>query len=396
MVRPRAGDHTGQPLDGLRVLDMGQVYLGPYCGLMFAFMGADVVKIEPPSGDPLRALSGGTQNPAFMMVNSGKRGIVLDLEAEEDRCAFMRLVEEADVLVENFRPGTMERLGLGYERLAQANPRLVYGSGKGYAADSALREASAMDFPIQALTGLMSVTGFADGPPVKCGAAITDFLTGVHLFAGILAALHARTASGGGQKVEVAMQDVTHHALASNVASYLLRPDGFVERAGNSQGVLEVAPYDVYPAADGEFAIMCLGDRHWQQLCAAMGRPSLARDARYGTSAARAARRGEVDAIVAAWTRGRDRDVIFRALTAAHVPGAPVRRIAEVARDDDMVRRAMIVEVPHPVLGTVPVPGSPFAFSRHARAPLRPAPQRGEHGEAVRAQGWRARTPAVR
>ena len=365
------------PLAGLRVIDLGQVYLGPYCGLMFALMGAEVIKVEPPGGDSIRGIAGGRENPAAMMLNSSKQSVTLDLGSEGGRSALLALADSADVLIENFRPGTMEKLRLGWETLCARNPRLVMGSGKGYAADSVYRDAPAMDFPIQALTGLMSVTGFPDGPPVKCGAAITDFLGGIHLFGGIMAALHARGATGRGDFVQIAMQDVTHHALASNVASYLLAPDGFADRAGNSQAVLKVAPYDLFPAQDGQVAIMCLNDRHWQQLTRAMGRPNLAEDPELAAGPARCARRAQVDGWVTAWTSSQTRAEIFAALSSAHVPGAPVRTLAEVVSDDDMRARGMIHDLPHPDLGTVPVPGLPMQFARHNRVPPIPAPAAG-------------------
>jgi formyl-CoA transferase len=308
------------------------------------------------------------------MLTASKQSVTLDLGSEGGRSALLALADSADVLIENFRPGTMEKLGLGWETLCARNPRLVMGSGKGYAADSVYRDAPAMDFPIQALTGLMSVTGFPDGPPVKCGAAITDFLGGIHLFGGIMAALHARGATGRGDFVQIAMQDVTHHALASNIASYLLAPDGFADRAGNSQAVLKVAPYDLFPARDGQVAIMCLNDRHWQQLTRAMGRPDLAEDPELAAGPARCARRAQVDGWVTAWTSSQTRAEIFAALSSAHVPGAPVRTLAEVVSDDDMRARGMIHDLPHPDLGTVPVPGLPMRFAAHPQVAPIPAP----------------------
>jgi len=368
---------VGGPLAGLKVIDLGQVYLGPYCGLMFALMGAEVIKVEPPGGDSIRGIAGGRENPAAMMLNSSKQSVTLDLTTEDGRAALLALADTADVLIENSRPGTMDKLGLGWDTLSARNPRLVMGSGKGYAADSVYRDAPAMDFPIQALTGLMSVTGFPDGPPVKCGAAITDFLGGIHLFGGIMAALHARGATGRGDFVQIAMQDVTHHALASNIASYLLAPDGFADRAGNSQAVLKVAPYDLFSAKDGQVAIMCLNDRHWQQLARTMGRPDLAEDPDLAEGPARCARRAEVDGWVTAWTSRHTRAEIFAALSGAHVPSAPVRNLAEVVSDDDMRARGMIHDLPHPELGTVPVPGLPMRFAGHAQVAPNPAPAAG-------------------
>jgi len=386
MTTPDKAVVGSQPLNGLKVIDMGQVYLGPYAGLLFGFSGAEVIKIEPPSGDSIRFATSAGENPGAMLLNTNKKSIVLDLNDEVDRDAFRELISDADVLVENFRPGTMEKLGLGYDTLKEINPRLVYGSGKGYAADSIYADAPAMDFPIQALTGLIAVTGFADGPPVKSGAAITDFLTGVHLYAGILAALLEREKTGTGQKVDVAMQDVAHHSLASNISGYLISPDNFAERTGN-QHALEIAPYDVFPTKDGTVAIMCLVDKHWVALSKAMGMPELGTDPRFEKNIDRAAKEDELDELVKSWTTKHTREEIFQALNDFNVPGAPVRHIAEVARDKDMIARGMLFEHTHPQIGPVPVPGSPFHFSRHAQTPPRPAPSTGQDTDEVLGRG---------
>ena len=192
-----------------------------------------------------------------------------------------------------------------------------------------------------------------------------------------MAALHARDKTGCGDFVQIAMQGVAHHALASNISSLLLAPDGFADRAGNSQAVLKVAPYDLFSARDGQVAIMCLNDRHWDQLSRAMGRPDLAEDPELAEGAARCARRAEVDGWVQEWTSKHTRAEIFAALSDARVPGAPVRTLAEVVSDDDMRTRGMIHDFPHPDLGTVPVPGLPMKFARHERVAPKPAPTAG-------------------
>ncbi|MBX6378632.1 MAG: CoA transferase, partial [Clostridia bacterium] len=330
-------------LEGIRVLDLGQVYSGPYCGLLLAFMGAEVVKVEPPGGEVLRLGRAARENLALMMLNSSKKGIALDLKSPEGRELFLGLVRQADVLVENFAAGVMDRLGLGYEALRAANPRLVYASIKGYGSEGPYRDYPAMDFPIQAFAGIMAVTGYPDRPPVRAGVPVTDFLAGAHLLAGVLGALHHRQQTGEGQYVEVSLYDTAFPTLASALAGWFERGDDYRARSGNAYTGLDVAPYNAYEAVDGYVVILCLSDRHWQGLCQAMGRPELASDPRFASNVERARRREEVDALVGAWTAGLRRDAIFDKLREVHVPGAPVREPREVVRDPHLRARGIVL-----------------------------------------------------
>ena len=310
------------PLDGVVVIDLGQVYNGPYCTMLLSRLGADVIKVEPPGGEPVRVRAGERgESHAFSLLNGGKRGIVLDLKQPAGRSALLALAAGADVLVENFAPGVMSRLGLDYDVLHEVNPRLVVASGKGYATAGPYREFRAMDLTVQAMTGVLSATGFPDAPPVKSGAAVADFAAGAHLAVGILAALHQRERTGGGQFVEVAMQDATLPMLTSGLAGLLDSGGTRPERTGNRHGGMAYCPYNVYPAADGWIAVLCLNERHWQRLCDVMDRPDLARSPAYADNAQRVSRMADLDLVVAQWTERTGARRTVRATTARRDPG---------------------------------------------------------------------------
>lgn len=366
----------------LRVLDLGQVYQGPYCGFLFAAAGADVIKVEPPRGEPLRRreqVQGGSV--PFAILNAGKRDVTLDLKHPDGRAVLLRLVEDADVLIENFAPGVMDRLGVGWEVLRRRNPRLCYGSGSGYGLSGPDRDRLAMDLTVQAYGGAMSVTGFPDGPPVKAGPQIADFLGGVHLYAGLMTALYEREHTGIGAHVEVAMQEVTLMSMASNWGT--LVGTGSVGRTGNRHSGLAVAPYNVYPTTDGAIALMCTAEEHWGNLARAMGRDELATDPRYVDNAGRASHLDEVDTIVAAWTASLTKDEVFATCQRFRVPAAPVRTLAEVAGDEHLRARQAIRDVEHPDLGVVPLPQSPLRFDGQAPRPLSVSPGFGQHNDEV-------------
>src|SRR6266536_3169386 len=264
-----------RPLEGMLVLDLGQVYNGLYCGLLLGFMGARVLKLEPPEGDVVRRRKRDVEPYPLVMLNSNKESVVLDLKHPEGKALFLRLARKADVVVENFAAGVMDRLGLGWEVLRAQNPRLVYGVGNGFGLTGPYRDLPAMDLTIQAMSGIMNATGFPDRPPVKAGPAVSDFLAGVHLFAGIVGALLYRERTGQGQLVEVAMLEASIMALASALGA-LMDADGEVpERTGNRHPALAIAPYNVYATNDGYVAIFTASERHWHSLARVLGRQDL-------------------------------------------------------------------------------------------------------------------------
>lgn len=375
---------TRRPLDGMLVLDLGQVYHGPYCGLLLAFMGARVLKIEPPEGDIVRRRKRDVEPYPLVMLNSNKESVVLDLKHPEGRALFLRLVRRADVLVENFAAGVMDRLGLGWDVLHAENPRLVCGSGKGFGLSGPYRDLPAMDLTIQAMSGIMNATGFPDLPPVKAGPAVCDFLAAVHLFGGIMSALLHRERTGQGQLVEVSMHEAAVLALASALGALMDGDGGVPERTGNRHPALAIAPYNVYPAKDGHVAIFTASERHWHSIAHVLGREDLLDNPEFASTPARAARMEEIDALVEAWTRQRGKDEVMAALTEAHVPCAPVRTTAEVVDDPHLRERGLWAEVEHPRRGRTLVPNSPIRL--HGSAPgrvERPAPLLGQDTDRV-------------
>ena len=295
------------PLEGVVVIDLGQVYQGPYAGFLMAQAGATVIKVEPPNGEPVRhraRISKGNAVP-FAMLNANKRNISLNLKSPEGAKVLKELAAKADVLIENYAPGVLDRLGVGYSVLSAINPRLIYGSATGYGLSGPNRDNLAMDLTVQAVSGIMSVTGFADGPPVKAGPAITDFISGVHLYAGILTALYDREKSGRGRLVEIAMVETVYPAMASNLADVFNRKAA-APRTGNRHGGLAEAPYNVYPASDGYVAIISVNESHWTGLTRAMGRPELAEDPRFKTVLDRLKHIDLTDQIVSEWSSRAD------------------------------------------------------------------------------------------
>lgn len=382
------------PLEGIKVLDLGQIYNGPYAGFLLAHAGADVVKIEPPDGEALRKRGGGLGLPlSFAMLNTNKRGIALNLKDARGTALLIELAKQADVLLENFAPGAMDRLGVGPDVLMRANPRLVYASGTGYGLSGPDRDNLAMDLTVQAVGGVMSINGPEDGPPLKTGLAICDFLGAVHLYSGIVTALYERSVTGKGRLVEVAMQEALYPALASNLAS--LQRGGWKppERRGNRHPTYGSAPYNVYPCKDGYIAIICVRDVHWTNLLDVMGRQDLAAEARFLTQALRAENEDEIDGIVEAWLKDLTKAEATRILKDNRIPAAPVRDLVEVTADRHMHERGMLHDVVHPDMGKIVLPTSPLRFAGSPEPELRPEPAIGEHNAAVMADwlGYDAR-----
>jgi crotonobetainyl-CoA:carnitine CoA-transferase CaiB-like acyl-CoA transferase len=367
------------PLAGLLVIDMGQVYQGPYAAFLMAKAGADVIKIEPPHGEPLRAreLLGDGASLPLAMLNSNKRAITLNLKSPRGVALLKALARRADVLLENFAPGVMERLGVGASALMAANPRLIYASATGYGLSGPERDNLAMDITIQAASGAISITGFADGAPVKAGPAIADFLSGTHLYGAIVTALFERERTGRGRMVEVAMIETMFPTLASNLGMIHNNPERPLGRTGNRHGGLAVSPYNVYACKDGWFAIICTNEGHWRSLLAAMDRQDLADDPRFAANAARVAHMAETDAVVEAWAKNLTRAEIFEATGAHRVPSAPVRDLHEVLQNAHMKERGMIEAIDHPQLGRISVPGSPLRFHGTPQTPAKPSPALG-------------------
>ncbi len=375
------------PLDGVTVVDLGQVYQGPYATLLMAKAGANVVKVEPPVGEPARRRAGTGATFPFAMLNSNKRAVTLNLKLPRGRELLIEMVKRADVLLENFSPGVMDKLGVGFDVLHRINSRLIYASGSGFGLSGPDRDILAMDLTVQAYSGVMSVNGFPDGPPVKAGVAIADFLGGTHLYGAIVTALYERTRSGKGRLVEVALEEAVYPTLASNLGFLYASSGETPPRTGNRHGGMAIAPYNVYRTKDGFIALICMTESHWTNLLAAMKREDLKTDVRFATNAARAANMDATDALVQTWTETLTSAEVFEATRHHRVPSAPVRDLREVMHDRHMHERGMLEWIDHPDLGRVVVPASPLRFHGADRVPTTPSPKLGQHNEEIYG-GW--------
>ena len=345
---PRA---QGGALKGLRVLDLSRVLAGPFCCMMLADHGADVVKVEPPGGGDETRHYGPPfvdgESAYYMNINRNKRGMVLDLSRPEGQEIVRRLVQSSDVLVENFKTGTMERWGLGYEALRQLNPRLVYAAISGFGRDGPYAGVAGYDGALQAFGGFMSINGEAGGQPLKAGIAIADLTTGLFTAQAILLALHHRGATGLGQMVETSLLDSIVGLLHPHNTNYLNA--GVVGKPhGNSHPM--ISPYDLLPTADRPIYIPSGNDSQFQRLAVVVGRPELADDPRFRTNQDRVAHRPAMLAALSEELRKRPADEWCPLLWAANVPAGPVNAVDEVFRDPQVVHRGLVRDVPHPAL----------------------------------------------
>ena len=350
------------PLDGVVVLDLGQIYQGPYAGFLLAQSGARVIKVEPPQGESAR---GRGPTLPFAMLNSGKECITLDLKSTEGVVQFKQLVRTADVVLMNYAPGVPERLGIGYDVLSELNPKLVYAHACGFGVrnlDGSPTESTipAMDLTVQAHSGSMSTTGHDHDPPLKSGTAFIDFLGGTHLFGAITTALFEVERSGQGRSVEVAMADAAYFTLATHLSQW--QQTGTTMRNGNRHAGLGMAPYNVYECADGHLAIICVANRHWRALLTAIDRDDLLDDERLRGQTGRAEHMVEVDAIVTAWSSQLPKFEAADILQKAHVPAAAVRTVDEIVHDERQIERRAIQWINHPDLGDIPLHTSPIRW----------------------------------
>jgi len=374
-------------LSGVRVIDCSRVIAGPFCGMLLADLGADVIKVEDTgTGDESRTWPPHRdgESAAYLVLNRNKRGITLDLKAPEGAEVLRRLVRNADVLIENFRTGTMESFGLGYEALAQVNPRLVYCSVSAFGRTGPRKDSAGYEALMQAFSGIMSITGEPDGAPVRCGVSFLDLSTGILCAFGVLAALRHRDQTGLGQRVDGSLLETAVGLLSYHAEGYLLT--GTVPKALGS-GHPSLSPYRNFRCRDGQWVfIAAANDRFWQRLAAALGLPELATDPRFAVNVERVKHRQELEAILEEVIARHDREPLLRMLEEAGVPATPVNRVDQVLNDPQTAARAMVERVVHPRLGEIPVVGTPVKFSRMRPGVRRPAPLQGEHTDEVLAE----------
>ncbi len=379
------------PLQDIRVLDLTRALAGPYCTMMLGDLGAEVIKIERPGrgddsrgwgppfvGEPYGPYPG--ESAYFLATNRNKRSVTVNLKSAAGQEIVRRLAALSDVLVENFRTGVLDRLGLGYDDLHALNPRLVYCSISGYGRTGPYADRPGYDFIIQAEGGLMGITGPEDGPPYRVGVPIVDITTGMFAATGILAALHGRALTGTGQLVDVSLLD-TQVALLANVASNYLVGGVEPRRLGNAHP--NIAPYEAFPARDRWFALAAANDRQWAALCRAIGRPALTNDPRFATNSDRLAHRAEMRAELEAVFATRDADDWLRLLREAGLPCGPINTVPDVFVHPQAEARALAVEAEHPTAGPVRSTGFPYKLSQTPPEVRLPPPLLGQHTEEV-------------
>ena len=369
-------------LHDIRVLDVTQVMAGPFCAMLLCDMGADVIKVESPAGDSSRRMAGarGSDSASFNAVNRGKRGIVVDLKAPGGADVLRRLASHADVFIENYRPGVLGRLGLGYDALRELNPRLVYASISGYGQTGPAAHKGGFDLVAQGVSGLMSVTGEPDRPPVKVGVPLTDLGAGLFAACGILAALHARARTGEGQHVDTSLVD-SGVALSVWEATELFSKGVVPGPLGSAHRMS--APYQAVRCADGYITLGAANDRIFRRLAELLGHPEWLRDERFESDSGRVENRTALANLIERVTSQQPRDYWLERLEAHDIPCGPINDYREVMRDPQVRAREMVVETRHPTLGSLSTLGTPIKLSGTPLTPGRPAPLLGQHTDEV-------------
>jgi formyl-CoA transferase len=377
-------DLKNGPLAGIRVLDLTRVLAGPYCTMFLGDLGAEVVKVEQPGvGDDTRGWGppfAGGESAYFLCINRNKKSLTVDLKSPEGIALVRRLAERADVLIENFRPGAMERLGLGDDQLRGTNPKLIYASLSGFGADGPMADVPGYDLIVQAWGGLMSITGTAESGPLKVGVAIIDLVAGLMLGKSIAAALYAREKTGLGQKIDTSLLEAEVAVLINAGSNYLM--NGKVPgRWGNAHPT--IVPYQSFQTADSYLVIGVASEGIWQRFCKAIGKTDLADDARFKKNADRVENREALINLLTEMFRSQSNEIWLRILNDAEVPCAPIQTIDQVFHAPQVLHRDMLVEVAHPTAGTVRMAGLPVKLSATPASVRLPPPLLGEHSEQV-------------
>jgi crotonobetainyl-CoA:carnitine CoA-transferase CaiB-like acyl-CoA transferase len=378
-VRPDPG-----PLDGLTIIDLTRVLSGPYCTMLLADMGARVIKVEQPGrGDDTRGWGPpflGTESAYFLSINRNKESLTLDLKSDDGRDLLFRLLERADVLVENFRPGTMTRLGLDHETLMSRFARLIYCSISGFGQTGPRRDQPGYDAVMQGEGGLMSITGEPDGPPLRLGVAISDIVSGMFAAQGITMALLARARTGRGQHVDIGMLDSTA-ALLTYQAAICFATGASPTRLGNRHPT--IVPYETFRAADGDLVLAVGNDALWRSFCAVVGLAAFADDDRFSTNRARVSHYDELKPLIDSRLRTRSRADWIEQLTAAGVPCGSVRDVGDVLGDPQLEAREMVAVVEHATLGSLRMLGVPIKLSATPGSVRTAPPTLGQHTTTI-------------
>ena len=372
-------------LEGIRVLDVTQVMAGPFCAMMLADLGADVIKVEPPSGDSTRQMPGavGTDTPAFNAVNRGKRSIVVNLKTSEGREVFARLARSTDIVVENYRPGVMNALGLDYETLARTNSRLIYASISGYGQTGPARNKGGFDLIAQGVSGIMSITGEPGGAPVKAGVPLTDLGAGLFALVGILAALESRHRTGTGQHVDTSLLDAGV-ALSVWEATEYFSGVGVPQALGSAHRMN--APYQAIRCGDGYITLGAANERLFRRLCEVLDHPEWSEMPEFADNASRVRHRAALAERIESITTERPCGHWLALFDASEIPCGSINDYARVFADPQVVARGMVVDTEHPTLGHLRTLGSPIKMSATPPVVSRRAPLLGEHTDEVLAE----------
>ena len=372
------------PLDGFTVLDFGQVYNGPYCGFLLAQAGARVIKVESLIGETLRARGErSTSSYPFALLNANKESLAINIKSASGQSLIKSLAKEVDVVSENFAPGTMSKYGIGAKDLTAINSRLVYASSTGYGnAEGPYRDYLGMDITLQAVSGVMSVTGEEGRGPLKSAAAFADFIAGTHLYAGIVTALLKRSATGKGSIVDISMQDCVFPTLATALGTYYLNGE-LPNRSGNRHAGKALAPYNTYEAMDGHIAIICVREGHFRKLCKAMDKEAWMTEPRFDSFETRSANMDELDALINEWTRQYTRQQLLEITQAAGVICAPVNDLNDVVNDPHLIARRTLETTEHRHLGSIQQMHSAIRFTGETPQTLSPAPALGSNTKTI-------------
>ena len=381
---PSAENRNTGPLAGLKVVDLTRVLSGPFCAMMLGDMGAEVIKIERPgAGDDTRAFAPpyqGDESSYFLTVNRNKKSVTLDMKQAAAKEALWKLVEDADILIENFRPGAAARLGFGYDDVAARNPGIIYGSISGFGDTGPEAARPGYDLIVQGESGMMHITGDPDGPPTKMGTSIADMVAGMMLSQGILAALHARAASGKGQHVKVSMLEALASLLTYQAGNYYAT-GASPRRRGNAHP--SIVPYETIQAADGWLNVGVANDSLWVKFCDAIEKPELKDDARFALAPDRVRNRDELMPLLTEVLKTRDRAHWIAAMNTHGVPCGAIAKVDEICESATLKARGMIWEMGHATAGTVRTIGNPIEFTGTRLAQPAPPPRLGEHTEEV-------------
>ncbi|MDP1715760.1 MAG: CoA transferase [Anaerolineales bacterium] len=371
-----------QPLTGIKVLDLSRVLAGPYCTMVLGDLGADVIKVEPPAGDETRGWGppfAGGESAYYLCVNRNKRGMVVNLKTEQGKNILCNLARQSDVLVENFRPGTLKKFGLDFETLHELNPRLVYCSISGFGQTSSMRDKPGYDFMIQAMGGVMSITGEPEGEPMKVGVAAADLFAGQNAVIAILAALQARHSTGAGQYLDISLFDSQLGWLANVASNYLISGD-LPRRYGNAHA--NIVPYQSFRARDGWFVIAVGNDKQFEALCEVIGKLELVNDVRFAANSVRVENR---DVLIELLKPIFETKTVNEWLVMMEnkFPCGPINNLEQVFSMPHVKEREMLVKMNHPTIGELPLVGSPLKMSATPVEYRLPPPLMGEHTEQV-------------